>query len=82
MQTDNSWAGQTEAGLLGFLGKGWRKEEGERDLPCLEKENQEAASEKVQDREHSRHEKIGEMQPESATCLSPGQLRRNIGSNT
>lgn len=76
----NDWVGQTEKGLLGFLGKGWRKEEGERDLPCWEKENQEAASEKVQAREHSHHAGVQEMQPERAIRLGPEQqLRWNIG---
>jgi hypothetical protein len=68
MRTANGWAEQTEAGLLGFLGKGRRKEEGERDLPCLEKENQEAASKKVRDREHSRHAGVREMQPGSGAA--------------
>ena len=33
--TANGWAGQTEAGLLDFLGKGPRGKE--EDLPCQEK---------------------------------------------
>jgi hypothetical protein len=38
MWTANGWAGQTEAGLSGFLGWGQGEEE-EKDPPCWKKEN-------------------------------------------
>jgi hypothetical protein len=54
MLTANGWAGQTEAGLLGFLGLGQREKRGRSRSTMPE--------EKVRDREHSCHVGAGKEQ--------------------